>query len=258
LHPLASRPSYLAAILSEKLTGPDSAPTEDLLIGALAATTRDWRAWFCSRRRDALSRHADDVGQGRVEKFPPPLDPTFAKVLAAAKNGENPGWSRPVFVTGAKATYASAHAPVFSGGVFRGVVIAGVSMERLSGLVSKISARRASSPSSCRATGCWRIRCSSPAPAILKPGIAAARQRRLRSTRCRRHRQGREGGSLSLHARPDVNVRIASNVRGNDWVIITKPLAAYGPLDLTVGAYVSLDAVDAPLSRLIDQRQSSA
>ena len=140
LQPAREQTVYLARILSDKLTGPNSAPSDDLLIGSLAATPSIGGVTFVRADGTRFLAIRDDVGEGSVEKIPPPLDPTFAKVLAAARNGDNPGWSRPVFVTGAKATYASAHATVFSGGVFRGVVVAGVSMERLSGLVSKISA----------------------------------------------------------------------------------------------------------------------
>lgn len=251
LAPARVQTVYLAAILSEKLTGADSAPTEDLLVGALAATPAIGGVAFVRADGTRFLATRDDVGQGRVEKFPPPLDPTFAKVLAAAKNGENPGWSRPVFVTGAKATYASAHAPVFSGGVFRGVVIAGVSMERLSGLVSKISAEEGLIAFILSGHGVLAHPLLVSGAGNLKPGMPLPDSAAFGDEVVAGIDKAEKVDLFRSMRDRDVNVRIASNVRGNDWVIITKPLAAYGPLDLTVGAYVSLDAVDAPLSRLM-------
>ena len=251
LQPAREQTVYLARILSDKLTGPDSAPSDDLLIGSLAATPSIGGVTFVRADGTRFLAIRDDVGEGSVEKIPPPLDPTFAKVLAAARNGDNPGWSRPVFVTGAKATYASAHATVFSGGVFRGVVVAGVSMERLSGLVSKISAEEGLIAFILSGTGvlahpllvsgAGNLRPGRPLPdsAAFGDEVIAGMDKAVKVDLFR-----------SMRDR-DVNVRIESGARGNDWVIITRPLPAYGPLALTAGAYVSLDAVDAPLSRLM-------
>ena len=251
LQPAREQTVYLARILSDKLTGPDSAPSDDLLIGSLAATPSIGGVTFVRADGTRFLAIRDDVGEGSVEKIPPPLDPTFAKVLAAARNGDNPGWSRPVFVTGAKATYASAHATVFSGGVFRGVVVAGVSMERLSGLVSKISAEEGLIAFILSGTGvlahpllvsgAGNLRPGRPLPdsAAFGDEVIAGMDKAVKVDLFR-----------SMRDR-DVNVRIELGARGNDWVIITRPLPAYGPLALTAGAYVSLDAVDAPLSRLM-------
>jgi adenylate cyclase len=251
LQPARDQTVYLAEILSEKLTSPDSAPTEDLLIGALAATPSIGGVTFVRADGTRFLAMRNDIGEGRVEKFPPPPDPNLAKVLASARAGDGPGWSRPVFVTGAKATYASAHAPVFSGGMFRGVVIAGVSMERLSGLVSKISAEEGLIAFILSGNGVLAHPLLVSGADDLKPGMPLPTIDRFGDGVISGIGQAEKVDLFRSMRDRGVVVRILQKVRGDDWVIITKPLPAYGPLALTAGAYVSLNAVDAPLSRLL-------
>ena len=79
LQPARDQTAYLAEILSERLTSPDSAPTDDLLIGALAATPSIGGVTFVRADGTRFLAMRDDVGEGRVEKFPPPPDQTFGR-----------------------------------------------------------------------------------------------------------------------------------------------------------------------------------
>src|SRR6476620_1899844 len=84
LEPAREQTVYLAEILSQKLAGPDSAPSDDLLIGALAATPSVGGVTFVRADGTRFLAIRDDVGESTVKKFPPPLEPIFAKALAAA------------------------------------------------------------------------------------------------------------------------------------------------------------------------------
>jgi adenylate cyclase len=178
-------------------------------------------------------------------------DGLYTRAVAKAKTARGAYWWRPEFVTRGDDTYISAHAPVFVRGEFQGVVLVAVSMASISQLTADLSARQGMTTfvlSGDWVLGHYLLAGDSRPVSAANPTLS---RQELPDEVIQKLDQGIEPAVFRSALPESVAVRLVPQVRGQDWVAITKPLPAFEGLDLMVGAYMRTDLLSVEFQRLV-------
>ncbi len=252
LAPAKRAADVLARLIAER-SGPESPSAsvlEPLLIGSLAASPQVDAAQFVSADLRQYIAFRDESGLLEFASRDARSDALLKRAVERARSERGSYWFQAQFVERGGDSYISAHAPVFARGEFRGVVLLAVSVTSISRFAADFSARQDLTAfvfSGDRVIGHNLLAGGAPPTSGTNPIVSRAEI----GDEVIRNLAGAEEVDLFRGALPEgVTVRVVDNLRGQDWIAITKPLPAFPGLDLVVGAYLSERAAGPELDRL--------
>lgn len=143
LDPVVTQVNWVANVV----TADGSVTTEqkrlgDILVGAIAATPQVTVLAFITNDGQVIRVYRGQTGTDWILDTQPPKNPAFAqRTLRRAKKHGTGFWNEILFSEGQQKSYINYVVPVRRGELFEGAVLAAVSLNELSDLVSEISSR---------------------------------------------------------------------------------------------------------------------
>ncbi len=141
LDPVTEQANWAASLLANGRFDPDDKQdVEDLLLGALAATSQVTVLTYVAANGEILRAYRRETGESWHLDRSPPSNPEFInRMLRAGRDSEDGFWNEIFYSERSQMSYLSFASPVRSNGDFLGIVVAAVSLNKLSEIVSDIS-----------------------------------------------------------------------------------------------------------------------
>lgn len=252
LAPARTEAEFMARMIGERLQGGGELRDylEPLLLGALAASSQVDAVQFVSADRYQEVAFRDPTGKAQFRSRYLGDDQLLFRALDTARQNSRSYWWKPEFVARGDDTYITAHAPVWVRGQFRGVVIVAVSMASISQLASDLSARQGMTAfvfSGDRVLGHYLLAGNNRPISEASP---VPTRDELGDEVIAKYDSATEIDVFRGRMPESIAVRFIPNARGEDWVMITKPLTAFPGLDLTIGTYMQRRMLDFELDRM--------
>jgi adenylate cyclase len=252
LAPARREAQFLARVIAVRLGQgvPLDSFIEPLLVGALAASSQVDAVQFVSADLHQNIAFHNVTGLPVFASRDARPDALLNRAVEHARSERGTYWWRPEFVADGEGTYISAHAPVFTRGEFRGVVLVAVSVVSISRLTADLSARQGMTTfvfSGDRVLGHYLLAGDTRPASAANPTVS---RQEISDEVIQKLDSAAELDLFRGELPEGVTVRRVPGVRGEDWVAITKPLPAFAGLDLVVGAYLREGELSAELDRL--------
>ncbi|MEM7226666.1 MAG: cache domain-containing protein, partial [Pseudomonadota bacterium] len=141
LDSVVEQSDWVAGLMTDDVVDPaDEAVLGQVLLGALAATPQVAMLAFVDPEMTVVRGIRGEAGEGREVRIGPPRDPEFADRMQASARARDDGfWNEILYSERTQRAYVNYVRPVRRDGAFLGVVVALVSLNELSDLVSDVS-----------------------------------------------------------------------------------------------------------------------